>query len=424
MRPGALVVSVVFVAGTTISAAPDAGASEKGWGPVQTVTRQTFSWDPPDRDVAARPAGSVIAAWIHQSSAVGGLAVHVRERTRSGTWGTRHVVSGALPDRYAPLDLAAGPGRSASVVWADDVDGERSVLESHPGHHGWSPPHVVGAGKTPAVTVDGRGTTTVAWNDHGLVTARRPAGGRWTAPHRLTAQWAGNIDLASNAHGRVVAAWNASGGNLQSVVGGPAGWGTVGTRMRVRDLESDSWLGPPFAEMGPAGRALVVWSTGEFSKRVGDWTSGVVWSRSHRGGWSRAAYLARDVGESGQLLDVTVNERGQGLVVWRANIFGGDNAQGRLEARGLHLDGTWGPLGKLTRSVGIGAARAYVDPSGTAHVVASMTRLTAFRQPPGGDWGNGIPISRGTLADGASAGRRMTVLISRRHLLSRTLQAG
>ena len=423
MRRGAITVTAALAATTLL--VPAASAARPGWGPVQTVSRQAFSWDPPDRDVAVRPAGSVVAAWIHRSSSVDGLAVQVRERSRSGRWGTRHVVSGALPDSRTPLDLAAGPGRSASVVWSDDVGGERSVLESHPVPDGWSRPQVVGVGRTPSVTVDGRGATIVAWNDHGLVTSRRPGGGQWTTPRRLTSESATNIDLASNAHGRVVAAWNAHNGNIQSVVGGPAGWGTIGTRMRLSELPNgDAWLGPPFAEMGPSGRALVVWSTGEFSNKAGDWTSGVVWSRSHQGRWSPAAYLARDVGESGQLLDVTMNERGQGLVVWRANIFGGDNAQGRLEARRLLANGTWGPLARLTRSIGVGAARAYVDPTGAAHVVAAMRRVTAFRQPLGHDWGSGIPISGGTLADGASAGHRMTVLINRHHLLSRTLQAG
>lgn len=417
-----------IVVATTLVASQAGGTAAApepvpGWGPVRTVSPQRFLGTR-SHDVQARMSGSLVVAWVHKAD--GAFAVHVRERRATGSWRTPRVVSDPLTGRHARLDVAVGRGRVASLVWTDELEGERVVVEAHHTPGGWSDPQVLGRGTGPRVVVDGHGNTTVAWRSHGVVVTRRPAVGTWGTPHRLAGRASWGLDLAGNSAGDLVATW-VSAGRIRAVTKPRGrGWRPVSTRMRIGELPAYSSLGPPRARMDSSGAALVVWSTIELDRRTELYRSGVVWSRSHGKRWSGSSYLCHDLGEAGALLDVAMNGRGQGLVAWRANRGGGDDVQGWLEVRRLRTDGSWGPRAVLTPRRSIEPGRAWVDRFGGAHVVvdvygAAGSGLTAFRQPRGRAWDGGVRIGRGSGLDASGAGHRWTVIWIARHLESRTL---
>jgi hypothetical protein len=115
-----------------------------------------------------------------------------------------------------------------TVVWATTSAPPRIVVVRHPSGGSWGKRVVIGQGYAPRVAADRRGNITVAWLSQragftdGVLVARRPAGGRWSDPVRLTddlsvpgyspgaegVYGAANLDLDVSPRGAAVVAWD------------------------------------------------------------------------------------------------------------------------------------------------------------------------------------------------------------------------
>lgn len=88
--------------------------------------------------------------------------------------------------------LAVDKNGTVTAVWEAVTRPRSIVVRQHRPGHAWSQAHTVGHGFEPALTVDGHGTVTVVWRgvrrgfSDGVLAARHPAGGRWSAPIRIS----------------------------------------------------------------------------------------------------------------------------------------------------------------------------------------------------------------------------------------------
>lgn len=123
--------------------------------------------------------------------------------------------------------LAVDGRNNITVVWATGSTPPSIVVLRHPAGGEWGKRRVIGRGYAPQVAADARGSVTVAWLTQrrgftdGVAVARRPSGGPWSAPVRLSRDLrvpgyphdgeevfgATELDLAVSPRGAVVVAW-------------------------------------------------------------------------------------------------------------------------------------------------------------------------------------------------------------------------
>lgn len=127
--------------------------------------------------------------------------------------------------------LVVDARNNTTIVWATSWSGSspRSVVALRRSAQGsWGKPVVIGHGYAPKVAADARGNVTVVWLTQrqgftdGVATARRPVGGHWSDPMRLSHDvrvpgypnggeepyGAAEVDLAVSPKGAVVVAWS------------------------------------------------------------------------------------------------------------------------------------------------------------------------------------------------------------------------
>jgi hypothetical protein len=112
-------------------------------------------------------------------------------------------------------------------VWATSSWPHRIMAARRQAGRDWGEPRALGRGYAPVVEADAQGRVTVAWVSQrqgftdGVLVARRPAGGPWSDPVRLSKDrtvagyphdgegpyGAVDVDLAVNARGAAVVAW-------------------------------------------------------------------------------------------------------------------------------------------------------------------------------------------------------------------------
>lgn len=142
----------------------------------------------------------------------------------------------AQPEWSPVARLAANPqsqslavdGRgTVTAVWATSSWPQRVVAVRRPAEGSWGTARVLGRGYAPVVDADARGNVTVVWLNRrdgftdGVLAVRRPVGGAWTDPVRLTRDLvvpgypsggeepygAAEVDLDANWRGAAVATW-------------------------------------------------------------------------------------------------------------------------------------------------------------------------------------------------------------------------
>lgn len=203
-----------------------------------------------------------------------GLGIAAPAEARQPGWGAVVNVSESAPFTYGP-EVALDAEGNAVAVWPRGERRLRLMAARRTPAGAWSAPGVV-PGTRGAVEAelafDGDGDLVLAWSAGRRVKAvRRPSGGSWGSPvtvHRTSAGVRGTrpaqLDLAVNARGRAVLAWETMDDDLdatyarsrvQAAVGTPAGrWSRARTLSSARREAFDAEVA-----VSGRGRVTVVW---------------------------------------------------------------------------------------------------------------------------------------------------------------------
>jgi hypothetical protein len=288
-----------------------------------------------------------------------------------------------------------------TVVWATAA---RSIVAiRRPDGGPWGRRVVIGRGYAPQVVADARGNLTVAWLNErrgftdGVMAARRPVGGGWSDPVRISrdrrvpgypadglGSWgAESLDLAVNARGDAAVSWD-WGSDERAVpwrvrsayrpAGGP--WRSP-QRVTPADGSRDPQLG-----VGDGGTVLLV-HTGQSSESPlalasrrrlpgGSWT-----------GPTRVTPRAFD-------WHLAVDRRGNAVLVFSDDL---------TTVRAVHRPGrgTWSAPRTLSPAgVEVGSYDLTMNRRGAAAVAMARedNRIDLVRRPPGGPWTSPVRIAR------------------------------
>ena len=292
-------------------------------------------------------------------------------------------ISAATPNPRASLFhplVTLAPEGDITVVWSRDG---RVLSRTRQAGGAWGPVRSVGEGSPEDLDVDADGDVTVVWEhflrgDRSvLLTSRRPDGGRWSRPHRLSrvpvigAAFLGPTGavLDVNPRGDAFVAW-AYGSpehtniNYRVEVSYRRNGGTWNPRTRVGQLG----LVPQGAVISDGGLPTVLAKHEELGRLRAFGRSG--------GGWHPVgAPTSARVSEA----ELTLGEDGTSvLATWTAF---------SLQGSWLTADG-WSPPRRLNRHVGVSLHATGVDRSGTATIAwesprgaVQVTRWTQGQDP-------------------------------------------
>jgi hypothetical protein len=363
---GRLGLAALVVIGALASAAP-AGAASPLWRPPLKVSAVGQVGAPA---VAVDPAGNAIASWVRS-----GL-VEASEKS------------------------AASPGQGPGSAWATPVS--------------------LGNGTSAALGVDAAGDVTAVWNDPAaakLMSATKPAGGAWEAP--ITVATRTRIDtkprIAVAPSGEVVAAWMAGVGANS---GGPAALETA------RRPAGGAWEEPvrlttagsfpnQFSQLqigvDPSGDAVAAWARiPESGKSVAFFAA----SKLAGGAWGAPVEIAAPpAGGYIEQLHLAVSSSGDALAVFRSTGPVGEEPR-VVEAAGKPAGGAWeAPVQISTSGKPSGRPEIAFDSEGVATAVwnyrpnGSTSVIQAATKAPGGSWGTPQNLTSATLGQYAEGPR-------------------
>ena len=405
--------------------APGAGAADDGWGPVEDVgVPGPAEAGPYDVRVVVADDGSALAVVRAQGDHRGRRLFAARRSADSAAWGPTKAVSGSIG--WGSFDVAAGPRGSFSVVW-EHADGKVARIEErHLSAGSWSSVARIGRGLRPSVAIDGAGTVLAVWGASALNTSRRSPDGGWSRPRQLVHELVRQPTVDVNAAGdAVVAWWTHSGGKdgpwkARAMVQRKGSWKSA--RTMIDSPFWSAWGQTLVAQMGPAGRAIVLAVRYKFA-RPGGYRNAVVWSRSHADGtWSRTRFLTRELLEDGGNLGLSMNASGQALATWSC----ADSNGSYVQADRFRRDGTWGDPRTVGPARGwTSAPRAWLDDAGVAHLAAwRRDAYLAYAQRPDHAWTGPVRIGHGEYGDASGQGTRMVAMWFGGGVHARVLDAG
>jgi microcompartment protein CcmK/EutM len=335
---------------------------------------------------------------------VGALAV-AGPAEASPLWLPPQEVS-TVGDLGAPT-LAVDPAGDATVGWNREETFEASEKSgTSPGQgpgSAWSTPVTVGSGAGGTLVTDAAGNVTSAWREKGnrsgaVKASTKPAGGTWEAPVTVASSESiqvGGPRLAATPSGEVVAIWSAtisSGQGLKSleVARKPAG-GTWEAPVRLSVSKTPGELFNQIQIATDAsGDEVAAWaSVGESGKRTAYFAA----TRPAGGSWSEPAQIvAPPAGGKIEQLQLAVDPSGDALVAFRGTAPEGGTSK-VIEAASMTAGGTWeapvqiSPAGRQAGqptvafdSEGNATAAWVVRPNGSTAVLQTATK------PAGGSW--------------------------------------
>ena len=297
-------------------------------GPVDAAVA---TWEPPVNlgsagrygggvDVAVAPDGRAVAVWTRSKRRHNQDTLMAASRSARGGWSDPIVLAPEARGHEFP-SVAFDAKGAATVVWQDYGERGRVSVESRRITRTGSLTRTVrlgrmdGGGGLPSLAVDPVGNATVAWSKQDGTRAwvevvRRPAGGSWTDPKRLSPR-DGDVGLPTVA---------ASSGGTVVVWPGAASYGRPARVWAARRAEG--WQDPePVSARGSVfGAEAAVAETGAilatWSRYPADGPARVeVAERPAGGDWRPAALLPS--GEDGLDPVVTTGDDGDATVVWR-----------------------------------------------------------------------------------------------------------
>jgi len=296
------------------------------------------------------------------------------------------------------LSVIAGSQGSATAVW-QLYGSEDDIVKSavRPAGGNWSAPHKlfddVSAIYGSQIAVDPIGNMTAVWDrreGHSFVvqSASRPAGGSWSAPVNLSKEGAGSAVVAVDLQGEATAVWllERDGGNRSVVQSATRPAGGIWSAPVTFSAASQDAHSPQVA-LDPQGGATAVWEVEN---------SGAIQSASRPAGgsWSAPVNLSA-AGEWAYAPQVAVDSQGNATAVWTNSEPRGDLIQSASRPAG----GSWSApvnISKLGRNVQ--EAQIAVGPQGDATAIWARSNGTDLvvqgaMRPAGGSWSAPVNIS-------------------------------
>lgn len=242
------------------------------WSAVETIS-PTWSYR---AHIEGDTAGDVTVSYTHDISGGSQRHIYAVDRPNSGPWGTQTPVAGpAITDNISDLVVAPNSGRAA-VFWQDGSTSDPLAARTRAAGTAWS------AGTTTQISggtagrldlderdraaVDGTGLVTAAWiAGHKVLTAyRAESAPDWTAPTPPAVIDPGNgttelgsLQIASNAFGRAVGTWTATGDANRWSLRGPGPGAPWSAPKAIDGVPADA-AGLDLAVDG-TGRIIYVW---------------------------------------------------------------------------------------------------------------------------------------------------------------------
>ena len=321
---------------------------------------------------------------------------------RSGTsWTAPVTITSVAPNRdvlvSSPL-VTLAPEGDITVVWSRE---ERVLSRTRQAGGGWGPVLTVGTGSPEDLDVDADGDVTLVWGHDlrgertVLLTSRRPDGGRWSRPHRLSRVpvrrgvflGSGGARLDVNSRGDAVVAWAYGSPEHTNVeyrveVSYRRSGGTWTPRTRLGRLDTL----PAGTVIGSTGIPTVLTNHDGRLRAFRRLSKG--W-RPVGGPTSRRAWQT----------ELTIGARGHVLASWAT-----DTRRPSVRGSWFTADG-WSPTRILTRQGSGWDHAAGVDRSGMATVAweSPSGRIRVVRWMRGRDLGAGRTLARRDASDVAVA---------------------
>lgn len=287
---------------------------------------------------------------------------------------------------------------TVTAVWEALTYQRSIVVRQHRPGHAWSKAKTIGRGFEPAVAVDAKGVVTVVWRGvrrgftDGVLAARHPAGGRWSAPVRISRDvkiagyptdgddmvGASDIHVAVGPVAGVVVTWQWGSYNrnrswrIQSAVLPPGGHWQAPVA-----VTPPNWSRNPRVGIAGNGTTFVVFNT----SADGDtrWPLRVR-QRSPHGAWSAPKTIAPNHYGS-WWVQLSVNRAGDAAVAYYSDF---DQMSAVFKPRGQG----WQPRERVAEGIDVSAYSTGILASGA--VVAALSRPTGgvdfVRRSPGGTW--------------------------------------
>ncbi|MGE4427471.1 MAG: hypothetical protein AB7G37_13560 [Solirubrobacteraceae bacterium] len=287
------------------------GSDASAWsGPVDLTALTPGAIDVVDDvQVATGPEGVAVVSWWEQRGAEALVRVAVR-RPGAGTWS----VSSPSESTNASVDdpfVAIGPDGTVAAVWKNQSDFLRINRLVAGGWDGERPPHSISpSGDEPRMVYTPSGALVLAYryvgaDGVGVVTMTENGSGTDT----LTTARTGDVDLAVDGAGRVVAVWEEDDGSVRGAVRDAVDgvWAPSQRISATTDLSDE----PQVA--ASADGFVTTWES--FDDATDRYAVGVASLGSGSSSWSAPAVLASG-SEVGGNPDVAAAPDGSAAVLW------------------------------------------------------------------------------------------------------------
>lgn len=295
--------------------------------------------------------------------------------------------------------LVVDARNNTTVVWATS---SLSILAlRHPAGGSWGRSRVIGHGYAPEAAVDARGNVTVVWltkrpgYTDGVASARRPAGGRWSDPVRLSRDLrvpgypdggegvygAGAVDLAVSPVGAATVAWDwgsedrGKASRIQSVYRRPGGpWGAP------VDVTPASGAKQPHVGIDAHGTVVLVYE----HQRSGHPQVLKARQRLVGDGWTEAVTVAAE----GYNPSLRVDRAGDAVVAFTPDFV-------TVRAVSRPANGRWGAARTLSPA-GVEINDFSLDMNGRGAALVALGRgngrIDLVRRPPSGPWSGPVRV--------------------------------
>ena len=247
------------------------------------------------------------------------------------------------PDPHVAVDANG----DAVAVWANDEDGDESVLAAvRPAGGAWEPAVTLDSGEytvaNPRVAVDPQGDVTAVWTStnsksaHTFVWAAvRPAGGSWQTPVDLSdsSQSAADPQVAVDPHGNTTAVWDLFAGtsNVVQAATRPVG-GSWQTQVDLSAGFTSSYPAQPEVAVDAQGDATAVWDLYDGSSYITQAAA-----RPAGGSWQAPVVLSSTGSHLQSFPEVAVDPNGDATAVWSLDDGGSFTVQATVRSVG----GSW-----------------------------------------------------------------------------------
>jgi hypothetical protein len=350
--------------------------------------------------VSLRPltvAGAGLAL-VLSSTAVPARSVTSPDPSRAERWGPVKT----LARQAQAASIAVDSGGTTTVVWATSVQPTAIVVKQRPAGGPWGKRIVLGRGRDPHVVADRRGNVTVVWVTQrrdfsdGVAAARRPAGGTWTKPVRLTHDvsnpghvpgdslgfGASEPDVAVSHRGAVAVSW--AWGSDESDVPWRVQFASrppAGPWRAAVDVTPPSGARQPEVGIAANGTAVVVYGRQPF----GEPQALLARRRPVGGPWSKPSLVTRE----GYSHDLAVDRAGNAAAVFTpdsSTVRGVVKPVGRRWQAARKLSGPGGEVNDFALAM---------TASGEAMVAMGRAdgRVDVVERPSGGPWSGRVRLS-------------------------------